>query len=277
MSANKDHTSRAIEYNAYKPMEKVVLPNRYLDEFGRRVSQILFVRQENGSLHNSFEWGYTFYESVKNYDLEGLDRLLDVSQQDWRVGVLGPDELRSAKNACLCLMSYVAQTALKEKLMENERMYVILDACIQLLEECKDRREVVLRTYSSLYIMAEEIRQYRQTNYHYLVRRAKEYVYKHFHERITVETIAQKLKVSVPYLTRVFKETEQMTLKQYIQKERIKRAKSMLRYSEDPIQSIAQYLGFSSQSHFTELFKRTTGMTPLNYRNQYSEIYKKDI
>ena len=277
MANSTEHAQKAIEFSAHTNIGAVELPDGFLDDFGRRINQILFVRQENASLHNSFEWGYTFYECVKNYDKDGLEGLLHISQNDWRVGVLGPTELRSSKNACICLISYVAQTALKERLMENERMYVILDACIQLLEECKDRRAVILRTYASLYIMAEEIHQYRQTNYHYLVRRAKEYVHKHFHEKITVEEIARKLKISVPYLTRVFKETEQMTLKQYIQKERIKRAKSMLRYSEDSIQSISQYLGFSSQSHFTELFKRTTGMTPLNYRNQYSENYKKDI
>lgn len=274
MSNPADHTNKAIEFSTHEHIGAVELPKGYLDDFGRRVSQILFVRQENGSLHNSFEWGYSFYESVKNYDLSALDGLLQISQQDWRIGVLGPNDLRSSKNACLCLMSYVAQTALKERLVENERMYVILDACIQLLEECKNRREVILRTYASLYIMAEEIREYRQVNYHYLVRRAKEYVYKHFHERLTVEKIAKSLNVSVAYLARIFKETEQITLKQYIQKERIKRAKSLLRYSEDSIQAISQYLGFSSQSHFTELFKRTTGMTPLTYRNQFSEIYK---
>ena len=274
MPSPADHTKKAIEFSDQEHIGTVKVPEGYLDDFGRRVSQILFVRQENGSLHNSFEWGYSFYESVKNYDLSALDGLLQISQQDWRIGVLGPNDLRSSKNACLCLMSYVAQTALKERLVENERMYVILDACIQLLEECKNRREVILRTYASLYIMAEEIREYRQVNYHYLVRRAKEYVYKHFHERLTVEKIAKSLNVSVAYLARIFKETEQITLKQYIQKERIKRAKSLLRYSEDSIQAISQYLGFSSQSHFTELFKRTTGMTPLTYRNQFSEIYK---
>ena len=277
MTAAQSQARRAVEFSDRIKLGKIELPKSFLDDYGRRVSQILFVRQENGTLHNSFEWAYSFYECVKNYELDGLEGLLQVSEQEWEVGILGPTELRSSKNACLCLVSYVAQTSLMERLVDNERIYSICDACIQLIEECKTRREVLLRTYASLCIMAEEIKEYRQANYHYLVRRAKEYVYKHFHEKLTVEAIAESLKVSVPYLTRVFKEAENVTLKQYIQKERIKRAKSMLRYSEDSIQSVAQYLGYASQSHFTEVFRRSTGMTPLCYRNQYSEIYKNEL
>lgn len=277
MAAAQSQARRAVEFSDRIKLGKIELPKSFLDDYGRRVSQILFVRQENGILHNSFEWAYSFYECVKNYELDGLEDLLQVSQQEWEIGVLGPTELRSSKNACLCLVSYIAQTALMERLMDNERMYSICDACIQLIEECKTRREVLLRTYASLYIMTEEIKVYRQTNYHYLVRRAKEYIYKHFHEKLTVEAIAESLKVSVPYLTRVFKEAEKITLKQYIQRERINRAKSMLRYSDESIHSIAQYLGFSSQSHFTETFRRSIGMTPLIYRNQFSELYKTEL
>ena len=277
MAAAQSQARRAVEFSDRIKLGKIELPKSFLDDYGRRVSQILFVRQENGTLHNSFEWAYSFYECVKNYELDGLEGLLQVSEQEWEVGILGPTELRSSKNACLCLVSYIAQTSLMERLVDNERMYSICDACIQLIEECKTRREVLLRTYASLYIMAEEIKVYRQTNYHYLVRRAKEYIYKHFHEKLTVEAIAESLKVSVPYLTRVFKEAEKITLKQYIQRERIKRAKSMLRYSDESIHSIAQYLGFSSQSHFTETFRRSIGMTPLIYRNQFSELYKTEL
>jgi len=89
-----------------------------------------------------------------------------------------------------------------------------------------------------------------------------------------VEDIASALSVSTTYLSRVFREAEQISLKQYIQKERIERAKNLLRCSNDSIQSISHCLGFVSQSHFTECFRKVTGLTPLKYRNQFSEMYK---
>lgn len=277
MENTVEDTRKAIEYNNQEKIGEVHLPERFLADFEQHISQILFVRQENNSLHNTFEWGYTFYENVKNHDLEGIRRLLQIPCEGWRIGVLGPDELRSSKNACICLISYVVQSALKDRLMDNEKMYSLCDACIQMIEESKNRREVILRTYGGLYVLTERIYEFRQSNYHYLVRRAKEYVYKHFHEKLTVESVAKSLKVSVPYLTRVFKDTESITLKQYIQKEKINRSKNMLRYSDYSIQTISQYLCFASQSHFTEVFKRFEGITPLCYRNQYSELYREEL
>ena len=88
---------------------------------------------------------------------------------------------------------------------------------------------------------------------------------------------AAALGVSAVYLSRVFRKSERISLKQYIQQERIERAKNLLRYSNDSIQSISHCLDFVSQSHFTECFRRSTGLTPLKYRNQFSELYKREL
>ncbi len=278
MSGPKGKTEQVLEFMEAKPTELVALPKDYMENFDRRLSQILFVRHEAGTLHNSFEWGYSFYEHVKNHDLEALRGILSIpAEEKWQHGVLGPNQLRSAKNACICLISYVVQSACKERIADNEQLYSVCDACVQLVEEATGRKETLLCTYASLVTISEKIYANRTTNYHYLVRQAKEYIYTHFHERITVESIAENLKVSVPYLARVFKDAEDITVKQYIQRERIKSAKNLLRYSTDSIQTISQYLCFSSQSHFTEIFRKQTGMTPLTYRNQYSQIYKKEL
>ncbi len=277
MAQQKGKAVQVLEFMESKPTEKVALPKNYLENFDRRLSQILFVRHEAGALHNSFEWGYAFYDHVKNHDLDALSAILSVSEQQWSYGVLADDSLRSAKIACTCLVSYIVQSACKERIVDNEKIYCIIDACVQLIEEADTVKETTLRTYASLYAISEQIYASRHTNYHYLVRQAKEYISKHFHERITVEHIADKLNVSVPYLSRVFKEAEKQTVKQYLLNERIKSAKRLLRNSTDSIQSISQYLCFSSQSHFTESFRRKTGMTPLAYRNAYSQIYKSQL
>lgn len=271
-----NRTNYVLAFSGSALQGNIHIPEGYLEEFDRRFSDILYVRQEAGVLHNSFEWGHSFYEHVKNHNIEGLGQLLSF-QDGWRCGTLAVDELRSTKNACLCLVSYVVQNAIYDQLTDSETFYNISDTCIQLIEESSTRHETVRCTYASLVKLADSLLQYRQTNYHYLARRAKEYIFKHFHERITVESIAAALAVSTTYLSRVFRETEHISLKQYIQHERIKRAKDLLRYSNDPIQSISHLLGFVSQSHFTECFRKSTGMTPLKYRNQFSEMYKTEL
>ena len=59
-----------------------------------------------------------------------------------------------------------------------------------------------------------------------------------------------------------------MTIGRYIQKEKIARAKNLLVYSDRSILEISEYLCFNSQSHFGKVFKKETGMTPRQYRQE---------
>ena len=57
-----------------------------------------------------------------------------------------------------------------------------------------------------------------------------------------------------------------MTLTDFILREKIEEAKRLLRYSDKSLSLIANYLGFSSQSHFTKTFKKYAQKTPKQYR-----------
>ena len=51
---------------------------------------------------------------------------------------------------------------------------------------------------------------------------------------------------------------------------KVKAAKSMLIYTSNTLQEIAFVLNFSSQSHFSTVFRKFTGLTPKEYRDTYS-------
>ena len=55
----------------------------------------------------------------------------------------------------------------------------------------------------------------------------------------------------------------------YIRNKRLDAAELLLIYSDFPCADIAEYLAFSSNSHFNNLFKARTGETPLAYRNAH--------
>ena len=80
--------------------------------------------------------------------------------------------------------------------------------------------------------------------------------------------MAQDLFLSRSYLSTKFKKETGMTLSQYIQEQKIEKAKSLLKTTDRSILEIATYLGFSSQGYFQNVFKKLTGMTPKEYRNQ---------
>lgn len=117
----------------------------------------------------------------------------------------------------------------------------------------------------------------RNSRYHPLVRQAKEYVFKHFHEKIIIDDMAKQLGTSSTYLGRIFRASENMTLHQFIMNEKMERGKNLLRYSDYDLQAISQYLGFASQSHFGKEFKRYTGETPADFRMKKNQNYRKNM
>ena len=72
-----------------------------------------------------------------------------------------------------------------------------------------------------------------------------------------------------PYLSRRFKEKAGETLTDFILKEKTEEAKRLLRYADKPLTAIGAYLGFSSASHFSRVFKAYVGTTPREYREKH--------
>lgn len=96
-----------------------------------------------------------------------------------------------------------------------------------------------------------------------------DYIYSHIKERITIEDLAAHTGLSTSYLSRVFKQNLGVSISDYIREKKIEKATHLLRYSDKAIIDIANYLAFSSQSHFIQVFENFTGMTPKKYRNKY--------
>lgn len=96
--------------------------------------------------------------------------------------------------------------------------------------------------------------------------RVVQYIEEHLAEDISLLTLAQVAGFSVYHFKEVFKTETGKAPHQYLIERRIHRAKEMLLANDMPIVQIALSVGFSSQSHFTLNFRRTTGKTPLRFR-----------
>ena len=99
--------------------------------------------------------------------------------------------------------------------------------------------------------------------------RLANYVQHHLSDAIKTEDIAGALYMSRPYLSKKFKEETGENIADFILKEKTEEAKCLLRYSDKPITAISSYLGFSSPSHFSRVFKAYVGSTPREYREKY--------
>ena len=96
-----------------------------------------------------------------------------------------------------------------------------------------------------------------------------DYIYSNITRRITVEELAAHTSLSPSYLSRLFKKELNVSISDYICEMKIEKAQHMLRYSDYSLIEIANYLAFSSQSHFIQTFKKMVGVTPKKYRDHY--------
>lgn len=92
-----------------------------------------------------------------------------------------------------------------------------------------------------------------------------------YRESLTLEDTARHFYMSSSYLSRVFHRFTGFHFREYIIHMRVREAQRLLAHSRQKIQEIALAAGFEHLSHFNKTFKKTTGLTPLQYRKQANE------
>ena len=86
----------------------------------------------------------------------------------------------------------------------------------------------------------------------------------------SLNSTAQKLKVTPQYLSRLFNQETEYTFVNYLTEYRIEKAKFLLQHSDIKINVLCQKVGYPDPKYFCTLFKKTTGVTPNQYRNSHS-------
>jgi len=101
--------------------------------------------------------------------------------------------------------------------------------------------------------------------------KALEYMEGNYNRDISLVSVSQHINISAQYLSRLFKTKAGLTFSDYLNKIRIDVAKKMLTDSNcRPIKKIAMEIGYSSDIYFAFVFKKVTGLTPKEYREQHS-------
>ena len=151
-----------------------------------------------------------------------------------------------------------------------EGAYELEESLLQQISTAQTRQQL-----EHIYILAmrsltsEVLRAQSDQSQSGLVARCKMYVDHAMYEKISVQSIAERLEVSANHLSSVFVKSEGITLTEYIHRKRLDRSRELLRFSTMSITDISEMLMFSSQSHYCRLFKLAFQQTPSEYRKRY--------
>lgn len=106
----------------------------------------------------------------------------------------------------------------------------------------------------------------------YLAAQAVEYINLHFAEDVTLDDVAQVVGVSSGYLSRMFAKYVGQPVSSYIMLQRVNYAKYLMLNTNLKHYEIAEKCGLNSSAYYTSVFKKYTGVTPNQFRNQRGEV-----
>lgn len=101
-----------------------------------------------------------------------------------------------------------------------------------------------------------------------LVQKAIRYVEVHYGGRITLKDMSEELHLSPNYLCELFKRHTGKNLMEYVTEYRMIKARTYLNHVEYKVSDVAEMVGYKEAKYFSSAFKKTYGITPLEYRNK---------
>ncbi|MCD9024763.1 response regulator transcription factor [Cohnella silvisoli] len=101
-----------------------------------------------------------------------------------------------------------------------------------------------------------------------LSQQIKQYIDRHYAHQLTLEEVADRFFLHPVYLSVMFKEKMGETFQDYLRRIRIERAKHLLLTTKYRIDRISVMTGYENTKYFYKVFKKETGYTPTDYRQQ---------
>ena len=97
----------------------------------------------------------------------------------------------------------------------------------------------------------------------------KEYIDSHFKDPITLDLLAQQTHQNKYYIAHTFKEAFGISPIKYLMERRVEESKYLLEETDLSIGQVGSIIGFSSSSHYSQAFRRSTSLSPNEYRKQF--------
>ena len=224
----------------------------------------------NTAVHNTLALEQTIMNFVRHGDTAALKEWLK-NAPAVRPGILSSDTLRQLKNTFIVTATLVSRAAIRGGMDVNDALS-LSDAYIQKNELLSSVDAIENLQYHMVFDYTEKVEKIRlgKTPTKLLTDIAN-YVQKHLSEPVDIDALSKAMFISRTHLAVKFKKETGMTLSEFVLKEKIEEGKRLLRYTDKPISAIAAYLGFSSQSHFANVFKKYANSSPNEYRLKHNK------
>jgi two-component system response regulator YesN len=184
----------------------------------------------------------------------------------------------------------LGETALKSTLIKNYIFVDVILATAKLVNELGgdvDRVVPELSSIETILSNVKSVEQLREQAYKiislgltyrdsrpngqhvYMIRRAKDYIEHHYADaNLSLHEVAAQANLSASHFSAVFSQETCQTFKEYLTEIRIGKAKELLRMTPLRSADIAYQVGYNDPHYFSSVFKKNTGLSPIEFRSQ---------
>lgn len=225
---------------------------------------------EEDRLHHPYSQERLLFDLIKNADMDGIITLFsDTESAKYETGKMSNTQKKQEEYSAVLAVALFKNAAIEAGCSPYDA-YELGDLYLQKIsssDSVEEYHQLFMESITAFMKLVKYTNSlHQQSPYTF---KCKQYIARHLNQPITLDDLAAECGLNRTYLSNHFHETEGITIQDYIQRERMKAAENLLKFSDYSISEIANYLQFHNQSYFGEVFKKHTTMTPGAYRKQY--------
>lgn len=205
------------------------------------------------------------YLAVRNGDERALQSHLE-TMIPFRAGVMSNDLLQQQRYFFVSLATMLCRAA-QEGGLSKDDAYSLCDLYCRQMDELKTVADIAAL---SRCMCLAYCRRVNEANLHQksspVVRRCMAYISAHLNRSLSMEELALHCGKSSRALSRQFREETGRSVLDFIRDEKMREARHLLTHTDYSLLAISEFLRYPSQSYFTQVFKKSVGQTPQQYR-----------
>lgn len=242
-----------------------------LTHIDRQYSSVAYEAKEDYSMqHNTYDYESELFRCIESGNVEALNTL---TQRPYlKIGQIANTSLRQEKNILIAAVTLYTRHAIAGGL-DIETAYRLSDTYIMEAEKSISIEEVTQLLYSAIFDFTNRVRAVKiPKDISPDVYQCIQYISAHTNTPITTDDVARAVGKSRTYISKKFKQEMNFNLSDFIRRKKLEEAKSLLTYSDKSLTEISNYLCFSSQSYFQNVFKKQYGITPMQHRKKGQKL-----
>lgn len=243
------------------------------DQLGENVGSSLVKNQyeaaENSAAHTPWAYEELFLQAIRDGNPE-VFREYRINPIPGMIGRMSENDTRQARYGFVAAVTLFCRAAIQGGL-DSETAYLISDTFCQemdLLPAPVDTGRLYMSAVNTYISKVREVKESKQ-NYSPDIAECCRFIENNIQNHIGLTEAAMHCGLSKRWLSRKFCKETGCTIPEYIQRKKLERARQLLQYTQYSISEVSSILQYSTQSYFTEQFRRRYNMTPKKFREMY--------